>query len=196
MTIINDDGLDIIFRAARCQNAWADKPVNETIIRALYDLLRMGPTSANCSPARFLFVSSREAKERLASHVDDNNRNKTLSAPVCAIIGYDLKFYDKLPLLFPHNLGARDWFTSSEQLIRDTALRNGSLQGAYLIVAARSLGLDCGPMSGFDNNGVDQEFFPDGTIKSNFLCGLGYGDPAGLFPRSPRFEFDEACEIL
>lgn len=196
MTIINDEGLDVIFRGARSQNVWTDKPVSDTLIRALYDLVRMGPTSANCSPARFLFVKSEEAKARLAEHVSDGNKSKTLTAPVCVIIGYDLKFYDKLPQLFPHNPGARDWFTSSEELARETAFRNGTLQGAYLLIAARSLGLDCGPMSGFDNGGVDGEFFPEGSVKSNFLCGIGYGDADGLFPRSPRLDFDEACEIL
>ncbi len=196
MTVINDKGLDVIFRSARSQNAWTGKPVSDALIRTLYDLLCLGPTSANCSPARFLFVKSDEAKRRLAAHVSAGNKEKTLTAPVCAIIGFDLMFYDKLPQLFPHNPDARGWFSGNSQAAFENAFRNGTLQGAYLMIAARSLGLDCGPMSGFDNEGVDEEFFPDGIVKSNFLCGIGYGDPAGLFPRSPRLEFDEACEIL
>lgn len=196
MTILNDESLDVLFRAARSQNAWTGKPVSDALIHTLYGLLCMGPTSANSSPARFLFVKSHDAKQRLAAHVSDGNKEKTLTAPVCAIIGFDLTFYDKLPQLFPHNPEARSWFSGDKRAASETAFRNGTLQGAYLIMAARALGLDCGPMSGFDNEGVDKAFFPDGVIKSNFLCGIGHGDPAGLFPRSPRLTFDEACEIL
>jgi 3-hydroxypropanoate dehydrogenase len=164
------------------------------IERALYDLLKWGPTSANCSPARIVFVRSREGKERLRPALSAGNVDKTMAAPVTAIIGHDLRFHDQLPRLFPHT-DARSWFAGKDELIRTTAFRNGTLQGAYLIVAARSLGLDCGPMSGFDNARVDAEFFPGGTVKSNFLCNLGYGDPAKLHPRSPRLAFDEACRL-
>jgi 3-hydroxypropanoate dehydrogenase len=191
---INDEDLDVIFRKARTQNKWLDKPVSPALIMAIYDLMRWGPTSANQSPARFVFVTSKEAKERLKPHLSEGNRAKTMSAPVTAIIGYDLDFPETLPKLFPHAPDAKNWFKGQAAEIH--AFRNGSLQGAYFIIAARALGLDCGPMSGFDNAGVDKEFFPDGRIKSNFICSIGYGDPAGLFPRSPRLSFDEACKIL
>ncbi len=166
------------------------------LVRAVYNLMKMGPTSANCSPARFLFLRSAEAKERLRPHLIESNVEKTMSAPVTAIIGYDLEFYEKIPKLFPHNPEAKSWFDSNEKLAATTAFRNGTLQGGYFIIAARALGLDCGPMSGFDNAGVDREFFPGGRVKSNFLCNLGYGDSDKLFPRSPRLDFEEACEIL
>jgi 3-hydroxypropanoate dehydrogenase len=158
--------------------------------------LRFGPTSANCSPARFLFLVTPAAKERLRPHLSAGNTEKTMTAPVTAVVGYDLFFYEKLVQLFPHNLEARSWFEGKEALIQATAARNGSLQGAYLIIAARALGLDCGPMSGFDNAGVDAEFFPDGRIKSNFLCNLGYADHSLLPPRNPRLEFEQACRLL
>jgi 3-hydroxypropanoate dehydrogenase len=156
----------------------------------------MGPTSANSSPARFLFLRADAAKQRLAPHLSEANRAKTMKAPVVAVIGYDLEFYEKLPQLFAHNQDAINWFRGKDALAQTTAFRNGSLQGAYLIIAARALGLDCGPMSGFDNAGVDAEFFPDGTVKSNFLCNLGYGDHGQLMPRNPRLSFDEACQVL
>lgn len=194
--VLSEDGLDLIFRKARTHNVWWDETVSNSLIRAVYDLARLGPTSANSCPARFLFLLSREAKERLRLHLSKNNIRKTMTAPVTAIIGHDLKFYEKLPQLFPHNPGAKNWFDSDEALAGETAFRNGTLQGAYFIIAARALGLDCGPMSGFDNAGVDREFFPDGRVKSNFLCNIGYGDPSKLFARSPRLEFSEACEIL
>ena len=193
---INDAGLDLLFREARSQNAWTDEPVADTLIQAVYDLMRWGPTSANCSPARFVFVTSNEAKERLKPHLLENNVTKVLTAPLCVIIGYDTEFYEKIPQLFPHNPEAKDWFSGNAELAQTTAFRNGSLQGAYLMLAARALGLDCGPMSGFDNDGVDKEFFPGGKIKSNFLCSLGHGDPSGVFDRSPRLSFDEACEVI
>lgn len=193
--ILGDEALDLLFREARTHNAWADKPVSDTILRAVYELAKMGPTSANCSPMRVVFVKSREAKERLEPALSAGNREKTMKAPATAIVAYDLEFYEHLPRLFPHE-DARSWFVGNPDLIRTTAFRNGTLQGAYLMLAARALGLDCGPMSGFDNAKVDAEFFPNSSIRSNFLCNLGYGDPAGLFPRSPRFEFDEACRIL
>jgi 3-hydroxypropanoate dehydrogenase len=188
--------LDRIFRAARTHNAFSDEPVTDEQLRAVYDLLKYGPTSANCSPARFVFVRSRQAKERLRPALSPGNLEKTMAAPVTAIIGYDLGFYENLPRLFPHNPDAINWFKGKSAFIETTAFRNGTLQGAYLIIAARALGLDCGPMSGFDNARVDAEFFPDGKIKSNFLCNLGIGDPSKLFARSPRLSFEEACSLL
>jgi 3-hydroxypropanoate dehydrogenase len=193
--ILDDAALDALFRAAHTHNRWQDKPVSDAMLQALWELAKMPPTSANCSPARILFIRSPEAKARLRPALSEGNREKTMQAPVTAVIGYDLEFYDKLPFLFPH-ADARSWFAGNPELIQATAFRNGSLQGAYLILAARALGLDCGPMSGFDNAMVDAEFFPDGKVKSNFLCNIGHGDPAGLKPRSPRFAFDEVCRIL
>lgn len=192
---INDEALDIIFRSARTQNKWLDKPVSAPMLMAIYDLMRWGPTSANNSPARILFISSPQAKARLKPLLSEGNRAKTMSAPVTAIIGYDLDFPEHLPRLFPHNQDAKNWFQNPVQR-ETTAFRNGSLQGGYFIMAARAVGLDCGPMSGFDNAGVDKEFFTGTNIKSNFICALGYGDPTGLFERSPRLSFDEACKIL
>ena len=192
--ILSDAGLDLIFREARTQNAWQDKPVNEVLLQAVYDLAKMGPTSANCSPMRLVFVTSPEAKERLRPALIEGNVEKTMAAPATAIVGYDTEFYEQLPRLFPHS-DARAWFVGKEALIETTAFRNGTLQGAYLMLAARALGLDCGPMSGFDNAAVDRAFFPGGKVRSNFLCNLGYGDPEALFPRSPRLDFDEACRI-
>ncbi len=193
--ILSDRGLDLIFREARTHNAWQDKEVSDVLLHAVHDLAKMGPTSANCSPMRVLFLKSREAKARLEPALIEGNVEKTMAAPVTAVIGYDTEFYEKLPQLFPHS-DARSWFVGKPALIESTAFRNGSLQGAYFIIAARALGLDCGPMSGFDNEAVDREFFPDGKVKSNFLCNLGYGDPAALFPRSPRPDFDEVCRIV
>jgi 3-hydroxypropanoate dehydrogenase len=187
--------LDQIFRDARTHNAWLDRDLPDALLHELVDLAELGPTSANSSPARFLFVKSREAKERLKPHLSEGNRDKTMAAPVCAIIGYDLEFYEHLPKLFPHT-DARSWFAGNEAKILDTAFRNGTLQGAYLIISARALGLDCGPMSGFDQKGVDREFFSGTKVKSNFLCNLGYGDASVLFPRSPRFAFDETARIV
>jgi 3-hydroxypropanoate dehydrogenase len=183
-----------LFLDARTHNAWKAKDVPDALLKELVDTLKMGPTSANCSPARIVFVKSTEAKERLKPHLSEGNREKTMQAPVTAIIGYDLKFYEQLPRLFPHT-DARSWFAGKPDHIATTAFRNGTLQGAYLILAARALGLDCGPMSGFDNAGVDRDFFSGTDIKSNFLCSLGFGDPAGLFPRSPRLAFDEIAKI-
>src|SRR5256886_6013971 len=171
-----------------------DRPVTDDQLRRIYDLMKWAPTSANSSPARLLFLRSRAAKERLAPALGPQNVDKTLQAPVTAIVAHDLRFYDELPRLFPH-VDARSWFVGNEPLVEATAFRNGSLQGAYLILAARALGLDAGPMSGFDNAKVDAAFFPDGKVKSNFLCNLGYGDPAKLMPRSPRLPFEEACRI-
>jgi 3-hydroxypropanoate dehydrogenase len=190
-----DPCLDQLFRESRTHNAWRGEDVADALLHEIVDLLKLGPTSANCSPARFVFVKSREAKERLKPHLSEGNRDKTMKAPVCAIIGYDLDFYQHLPKLFPH-ADAKSWFAGNETKIAQTAFRNGTLQGAYLIMAARALGLDCGPMSGFDNAGVDRDFFAGTNVKSNFLCSLGYGDASVLFPRSPRFSFDEMARII
>ena len=190
-----DACLDQLFREARTHNAWQNRDVSDELLHQIVDLLKLGPTSANCSPARFVFVKSPEAKKRLEPFLSEGNRDKTMKAPVCAIIGYDLDFYHHLPKLFPH-ADAKSWFAGNEKKIAETAFRNGTLQGAYLIMAARALGLDCGPMSGFDNEGVDREFFAGTKVKSNFLCNLAYGDAKGLFPRSPRFSFDEMARIV
>ncbi|MGH6735461.1 MAG: malonic semialdehyde reductase [Methyloceanibacter sp.] len=190
-----DACLDQLFRDARTYNAWRDKDVPDELLHEIVDLLKLGPTSANCSPARFLFLKSPAAKERLKPHLSEGNRDKTIKAPVCTIIGYDLDFYEHLPMLFPHT-DAKSWFAGKPKKIEETAFRNGTLQGAYLIMAARALGLDSGPMSGFDNDGVDREFFAGTSVKSNFLCNLAYGDASTLFPRSPRFSFDQMARIL
>ena len=192
---LNDEALDILFRNARTHISWLDKAVSDEQLHQIYDLMKWGPTSANCAPARILFLRTREAKERLKPALSPNNVDKTMAAPVTAIVGYDLKFYDHLPRLFPNNPAARGWFADAPQLAETTAFRNGSLQGGYFILAARSIGLDCGPMSGFDNAKVDAEFFTP-SVKSNFLCNLGYGDHSKLFQRNPRLEFDEACQLL
>ncbi len=207
---LDDKALDLIFRKARTHNAWLDKPVSDEVLSEIYDVMKWGPTSANTSPARFMFLRSKGSKERLRPSLAPGNVDKTMAAPATVIIAYDLKFYDKLPTLFPHAPAMRENFRSNPQLVEVTARRNSSLQGAYLMIAARSLGLDCGPMSGFDNAkldeeffgagkecaGCDQEFFPEGSLKSNFLCNLGYGDASKLFPRSPRLSFDEACALM
>jgi 3-hydroxypropanoate dehydrogenase len=192
--MLDSAALDTLFRNARTHNGFDSKPVPEALLRQLFDLFKMGPTSANCSPARFVFVTTPAGKERLRPTLSGGNLAKTMAAPVTAIIAYDTQFYEHLPKLFPHT-DARPWFTSNPQMAHDTAFRNGTLQGGYLILAARALGLDCGPMSGFDNAKLDAEFFPDGRFKSNFLCNIGYGNNENLFARSPRFEFDEACSI-
>jgi len=194
-SILDDSALDTLFRAARTHNAWQEKPVSDALLQAVWELAKMPPTSANCSPMRVLFVRSPEAKAQLVPLLLEGNRAKTLKAPVTAIIGYDIEFYENLSRLFPHT-DARAWFAGKPELIAATAFRNGTLQGAYLIMAARALGLDCGPMSGFDNAAVDAAFFPEGRIRSNFLCSLGYGDPAGVRPRNPRLAFAEACKII
>jgi 3-hydroxypropanoate dehydrogenase len=193
---LDDAGLDLLFREARTHNGFTDQPVTDAELRALYDVLRMGPTSANCSPARFLFLRTKEARDRLAPALSSGNLAKTMAAPVTAIVAYDPKFYEMLPKLFPHNQDARSWFTSNDSLAATTAFRNGTLQGAYLILAARAVGLDTGAMSGFDNAIVDEVFLAERGWRSNFLCNLGHGDHAALFPRSPRLDFDEACLLL
>ena len=184
-----------VFLDARTHNKWETRDVSDNILQELVRLLIMAPTSANCSPARFIFVKSNEAKERLKPHLSEGNRDKTMESPVCTIAGYDLEFYEHLPKLFPHT-DARSWFAGKPEKIQDAAFRNGTLQGGYLILAARALGLDCGPMSGFDNDGVDKTFFVGTGVRSNFLCNLGYGDPSGVRPRSPRFEFNEMAQIV
>jgi 3-hydroxypropanoate dehydrogenase len=191
---LHDAALDQLFRTARTYNRFSGE-IGDDTLHQLYDLMKWGPTSANMSPARLIFVKSPEAKARLAPALDEGNRDKTLAAPVVAILGHDMKFYDKLPVLFPHT-DARSWFAHRPEAALETiALRNGSLQGAYLILAARALGLDTGPMSGFDNAKVDAEFFAGTSVRSNFLINLGQGDPASIFARSPRLPFDEACRI-
>jgi 3-hydroxypropanoate dehydrogenase len=191
----SDACLDLIFREARTHNGWQPTQIAEAVLRQMYDLMKMGPTSANCSPARILFVVSEAGKEKLRPALSSGNLAKTLAAPVTAIIGYDTEFYEFLPELFPHT-DAKSWFTSSPALALETAFRNGTLQGAYLIMAARALGFDCGPMSGFDAEKVNTAFWPDGRIKVNFLCNIGLGDPTKLFPRSPRLPFERACAIV
>lgn len=196
--MLNDQALDALFRTARSQNGWQNRPVSDSQLRAVYDLMKWGPTSANCSPARILFLRTPEAKERLVPALLPSNVDKVRTAPVVAIIGHDLRFYDALPKLFPHNQTARDWFAGDDKkaVAETTAFRNATLQGAYLMIAARALGLDCGPMSGFDNAKVDAEFFAGTDIKSNFVSGIGYGDPSKVYTRSPRLAFDEACKLL
>lgn len=193
---IDNQAKDIIFREARTFSAWQDKEVSDDVLQGLYDLMKFGPTSANTCPARLVFVKSPAAKERLKPYLDAGNVEKTMKAPVTAIIAYDLRFFEHMGKLFPHAPDARSWFEGNEKATKDTAFRNGSLQGAYMMIAARSLGLDCGPMSGFNIEGVKKEFFPNSEIVPNFLCNLGYGDASKLHPRGPRFGFDEVCKIV
>ena len=189
---VGDSALDALFRTARTQNKWRDLPVSDALLRELYELVRMGPTSANCCPARFVFVRTPEGKDKLRPALSSANLEKTMSAPVTVIVAEDARFYDQLPRLFPH-ADARSWFTSSPDMAKETAFRNASLQGAYLIMAARALGLDAGPMSGFKPDLVDTAFFAGTSYRTNFLVNLGYGDPAGVLPRLPRLDFDDAC---
>ena len=208
---LNDEALDLLFRTARTHSAWRDEPVEDAVLHELYELMKWGPTSANCSPTRIVFLRTRAGKERLRPALIAGNVEKTMQAPVTAILAYDSKFYEQLPRLFPVAPAMKDVFVKSPELAASTAMRNGSLQGAYFMLAARSLGLDCGPMSGFDNAKVDAEFIPAattpatatagkftgiGTVKSNFLCNLGYGDAAKLHPRGPRLAFEEVCQLL
>jgi 3-hydroxypropanoate dehydrogenase len=192
---LGDDALDQLFRSARTFTHWLDRPVEEATLRAAADLAKLGPTSANSSPARFVFVVSPGAKARLKPHLDRGNLRQTMSAPATAIVGYDTRFYERLGELFPHEPEAPGWFAGKPEKIEETAFRNASLQGAYLILAARALGLDCGPMSGFSRRGVEEAFFPGGTVKANFLINLGYGDRKKLHPRSPRLPFEAFCRI-
>ncbi len=195
---LSSEGLDLIFRNARSHNGWQPKPVGDKQLRELYELMKWAPTTMNAGPARILFLRSRGAKERLKPALNPGNVDKTMAAPVTAIIAYDTRFYELLPQLFPHNQNARDIFAGEDKKAHaeTTAFRNGSLQGGYFIIAARSIGLDCGPMSGFNNAKVDAEFFGGSGIMSNFLCNLGYGDPSKVMPRNPRLAFDEACKLL
>jgi 3-hydroxypropanoate dehydrogenase len=193
---LNDLALDQLFRTARTRNGWTDRPVTEQQLRELYDLLKLGPTSGNCCPARFVWVRSAEAKKKLASAAAPNNAPKIQAAPVTVIIGYDLDFAEQMPKLFPARGKDMQAYFADPEIARSTAFRNGSLQGAYLIVAARSLGLDCGPMSGFSHEAVDSEFFTGTRIKSNFICSIGYGSDENLFPRNPRLTFEEAGRLV
>jgi 3-hydroxypropanoate dehydrogenase len=203
-TPLSNEALDTLFRQARTHNVWLDAPVGDDVLAELYELMKFGPTSANSCPARMLFLRTKEAKQRIVPALSPTNVSKALQSPVIAIVGYDLQFFEELPKLFPNNPGARDWFSKSPELAEITAFRNGSLQGGYFIMAARSLGLDCGPMSGFDNEKVDAEFFTSSAgnpgafhqVKSNFVCNLGYGEATKLFPRNPRLPFEDACRLL
>jgi 3-hydroxypropanoate dehydrogenase len=195
-TALSDEALDQLFRNARTYAAWLDTPVSDATLRQIYELMKWGPTSANLTPARIVFVRSPAAKARLLPALAAGNVEKVKAAPVTAIVAYDMIFYEQQPTLFPHGAATRQRLAASKEFAETTAFRNSSLQGGYFILAARSLGLDCGPMSGFDNARLDAEFFSDGHLKSNFICNLGYGDPSRLHPRLPRLSFDEACSIL
>lgn len=196
MSTLDTKARDLLFNDARSQNGWRDEPVSDETLRELYAVMQYGPTSMNCQPMRVLFLRSDEAKERLRPALAPGNVDKTMSAPVVAIVAYDSKFYEHLPEIFPAKPEAKSMFEDNEALAQATAFRNGSIQGGYFIMAARAVGLDAGPMSGFVNPKVDAEFFPDGRVKSNFLCGLGHGDPEKVFPRSPRFTFDDIATVL
>lgn len=193
-TPVADQSLDQLFRQARTHSKFLDRPVPDDLLKQAWDLARMGPTAVNAQPARVVFVKTAEAKTRLKPALAPGNVDKTMAAPVTAIIASDLEFYEKLPQLFPH-ADARAWYVGNEPLIAETAFRNATLQGAYLILALRALGLDCGPMSGFDNSKVDEAFFAGTPVKSNFLINIGYGDSSALYPRGPRLDFAEACKI-
>jgi 3-hydroxypropanoate dehydrogenase len=192
---LTEAGFDLLFRTARTANAWTDQPVPDDLLRQVHDIMRFGPTSANACPLRIVFVRSPEAKARLKPFLMDDNIEKTMQAPATAIMAHDMQFYDHLPKLFPH-ADARSWFAGNEKVIADTAFRNSSLQAAYFMIVARGFGLGCGPMSGFDEDGVNAEFFADGRFRVNFLCNLGFADHSNDFPRSPRFDFDDVCEIV
>lgn len=192
---LDNDHLDILFREARSQNGWKDEPVSEATLRALYDLVKMGPTSMNCCPARFVFLSSDDSKARIKPFLMEGNVDKSMAAPVLAIVAHDLAFYEQMGKLLPIR-DVRPMFENNAELAASTAFRNGTLQGAYFMLAARSLGLDCGPMSGFNNAEVDKEFFAGTQVRSNFICGLGHGDPGKVYPRLPRLGFEETCQTL
>ena len=193
--MLSNSSLETLFTKARSQNGWLNRDITDEQIHQLYNLLKFGPTSANSSPARFTFIRSKEAKERLKPYLDSGNIEKSMSAPAVAIISYDIDFYKKLPYLFPHT-NAKSWYEGKEQKIKLTAELNATLQGAYFIIAARSIGLDCGPMIGFNKEELNRELFPNEKVKSIFICGIGYGDETKVRPRSPRLNFEEACEIL
>ncbi len=193
---LDERGLDLIFREARTQNSWRPDPIPEDLLRRIYDLAKFGPTAANSTPARFVFVVSKEGKDKLGPCLSAGNYEKTMAAPATVIVAYDTRFYEHLPELFPHNPDARSWFEGNEPHILETALRNSSLQGAYFMIAARSLGVDCGPMSGFDQAKLNAAFFPDGRYRANFMCNLAYGDDQKIFPRNPRLSFERACQVV
>jgi 3-hydroxypropanoate dehydrogenase len=196
MKPIDQTALDQLFANARTHNEWLPEPVDEALLHRLYEAMKFGPTGANSCPARIVFVKSPEQKERLVACMSPGNQAKTRNAPVVAIVAYDTEFYEQLPKLFPHAPDARSWFAGNEKKIAHEALMNGSLQGGYFIIAARALGLDCGPMGGFDHDRINAAFFPDGKWKANFVCNLGHGDASKLFPRNPRLSFEEACRIV
>jgi 3-hydroxypropanoate dehydrogenase len=196
MNRLDEKSIDLLFREARSQNGWLDRPVSDAQLRELYEIMKYGPTSMNTSPARIVFLHTPQARERLIPALSPGNVDKTRAAPVCAIVAHDLEFYRQLPKLFPHKQDAATIFEGKQELIESTAFRNGTLQGAYLIMAARALGLDCGPMSGFDAQKVNQEFFPGGDFKVNFLCNIGYGNRSKVLGRLPRLAFEDACELL
>jgi len=193
--MLSDDALDTLFRDARSHNAWLDAEVSDAQIKQIYELMKFGPTAANNCPARITFIKSNTAKERLKPHLDEGNVEKSMRAPVVAIISYDTEFYEKLPFLFPHT-DAKSWYAGNPAKIKSAGEMNATLQGAYFMLAARSVGLDCGPMGGFNNETLDNEFFADGKTKSIFICALGQGDESKIYPRGPRLSFDEACEII
>ena len=192
---LTEKAMQQLFTEARTHNGWRPEPVSDDLLKKVYDLAKFGPTSANCCPLRIVFIKTEAGKARLKPILDQGNIEKTMAAPVTALLGMDMKFYDHLPMLFPH-ADAKSWFAGNEPKISETAFRNSSLQGAYFMLAARACGLDCGPMSGFDKTKADEEFFKGTPYKSNFLCSLGYGDPSKLFPRSPRFKFEDVCQIV
>jgi len=193
--MLSDDALDTLFRDARSHNGWLDAEVSDAQIKQIYELMKFGPTAANNCPARITFIKSNTAKERLKPHLDEGNVEKSMRAPVVAIISYDTEFYEKLPFLFPHT-DAKSWYAGNPAKIKSAGEMNATLQGAYFMLAARSVGLDCGPMGGFNNETLDNEFFADGKTKSIFICALGQGDESKIYPRGPRLSFDEACEII
>lgn len=196
MNRLDEKSIDLLFKEARTQNGWLDRPVSDAQLHELYEIMKYGPTSMNTSPARIVFLRTPQARERLMPALWPGNVDKTRAAPVCAIVAYDLAFYRQLPKLFPHKQDAAAIFEGKQELIESTAFRNGTLQGAYLIMAARALGLGCGPMSGFDAEKVNQEFFPEGDFKVNFVCNIGYGDQSKVLGRLPRLAFQDACEVL
>jgi 3-hydroxypropanoate dehydrogenase len=194
--VLPDNVLDQLFREARSHNGWQQRDVTDAQLEQIYELMKMGPTSLNSCPARIVFIRSQEAKQRLKACLNEGNINKSMTAPVVALIGMDLEFYTKLKKLWPPNAEAANWYIGKPDKIQENAFRNSSLQGAYFIMAVRSLGLDAGPMSGFNFAKMDETFFPDGKIKSNFICAIGYGDEGKLYPRGPRLDFAEACTLV
>jgi 3-hydroxypropanoate dehydrogenase len=195
-SLIDPTAMDLLFRDARSQNKWLDRAIPDGTLEAIYDLMKWGPTSANGFPIRIVFVTSDEAKEKLAGVAMSGNQEKIRTAPATAILGNDAEFFERMDRLFPHNPKMADMFRGNSELAQITAMRNGTLQGAYFMIAARALGLDCGPMSGFDNAACDELFFAGTKVKSNFICSIGYGDPDGLFDRLPRPDFDEVCSVV